>query len=232
MNPQNYWEKVYREKDPTTDVSWYQAHPTKSLELVLATGVQLEAALLDVGGGASALVDCLLDAGFQNISVLDISNAALGYARERLGKRAGLVKWLQADVTEFASPHPYALWHDRAVFHFLTQEQDRRKYVQTLLRALLPGGHLILGTFAKDGPVRCSGLPVVRHDSSSISTELGSEFCLLDDQRESHSTPWNTEQRFNWFRFQRKPVAAEPDIAFQGPSTMRAPTPAGLGPNP
>jgi ubiquinone/menaquinone biosynthesis C-methylase UbiE len=204
MTAQSHWEKVYRENDPTTDVSWYQSHPSKSLELILATRVDRNAALIDVGGGASSLVDYLLAAGFLNISVLDISNAAMEYARERLNARASSVKWLHADATDFEPPHHYALWHDRAVFHFLTESEDRQKYVQTLRRALLPGGHLVLGTFAEDGPVQCSGQPVVRYGAKSISAELGPGFRLIDNQQETHLTPWKTEQKFNWFRFQRK----------------------------
>lgn len=210
MNVQNHWERVYREKDPAVDLSWYQSHPVKSLELIRATGIQRDAPLIDVGGGTSSLVDCLLNEGFTNISVLDISRGALQHARKRLGALARTVTWLEADITEFAPPQRYSLWHDRAVFHFLVEEKDRHNYIDALLRSLIPGGHLVLATFAEDGPIRCSGLPVVRYDRKSIIAELGSEFCLLSHHRESHFTPWKMEQKFNWFRFQRKPVATDP----------------------
>jgi ubiquinone/menaquinone biosynthesis C-methylase UbiE len=213
MNTQDYWEKVYRESNPTTDVSWYQAHPTKSLELISLAGLPQGAPLIDVGGGASLLVDCLLKTGFKNISVLDISESALQYARNRLGSQAPAVQWLHANVTQFEPKQRYALWHDRAVFHFLTGADDRANYVQGLRRALLPEGHLILGTFAEDGPARCSGLPVVRYGVKSITAELGSEFSLVDQQNETHVTPWATEQRFCWFYFRYYPARSTPSLA-------------------
>ncbi len=205
MNAQDYWEKVYRESDPRTDVSWYQANPKKSLELISETGISKEAPILDAGGGASLLVDSLLDAGFKSISVLDISDAALQHARRRLGLRAQAVQWFHTDVTEFHPPQAYALWHDRAVFHFLVRSEDRANYVQVLRGALLPDAHVILGTFAEDGPTRCSGLPVARYSSELIAAELGPGFSLLHQQREVHLTPWGKEQKFNWFRFRYHP---------------------------
>jgi SAM-dependent methyltransferase len=210
MQAKGYWESIYRKKDPTTEVSWYQAHPANSLDLIMATGISREQALIDVGGGASCLVDCLLEAGFQDLSVLDISAAALKHAQARLGRRAREVTWLHADVTAFVPPCRFSLWHDRAVFHFLTHARDRRKYVLALKKALLPGGHLILAAFAEDGPKRCSGLPVVRYDARLIRAELGSEFRLIEQRRETHVTPWQTEQRFNWFRFERKTLIPKP----------------------
>ncbi|HEY5911538.1 MAG TPA: class I SAM-dependent methyltransferase [Verrucomicrobiae bacterium] len=208
MNAKQHWEKVYQEKDPVTDVSWFQAHPANSLELISATGIAKNEPLIDVGGGASVLVDRLLEAAFEYVTVLDISGAAIRHAQDRLGSRAKGVTWLEADATRFEPPHQFHLWHDRAVFHFLTKAVDRRGYVRALKTAVPPGGHVILATFAPDGPVRCSGLPVVRYDAETIGAELGPEFRLLEERRESHFTPWNTEQRFRWFRFLRKPVTA------------------------
>ena len=205
MNAQEHWEKVYRENNPTTDVSWYQARPEKSLELISKTGVSTTAPIIDVGGGASLLVDYLLKAGFTNLSVLDISEAALQHARNRLGPQGAVVQWLQAEVTQFQSERQYALWHDRAVFHFLMVAEDRANYVKVLRRVLMPEGHLILGTFAEDGPARCSGLPVVRYGARSLTAEFGPAFSLVEQQSEIHVTPWGTEQKFNWFYMRHCP---------------------------
>lgn len=204
MNANAHWDRVYQEKDPTTDVSWYQARPAISLEMIQATGLVNQQAVIDVGGGASCLVDCLLEAGFRDVSVLDVSRAALKHAQARLGVRAGSVTWLEANIAQFQPPRSFDLWHDRAVFHFLTSPEARHGYAEALRKGLPPGGHLIVATFAKDGPVQCSGLPVMRYDANLVCAELGSEFELLECRAESHITPWKTEQRFNWFRFQRK----------------------------
>jgi ubiquinone/menaquinone biosynthesis C-methylase UbiE len=184
-------------------VSWFQARPAISLKLIQACGVAKEQPVIDVGGGASVLVDFLLDAGFQRLAVLDISGAALDQAQRRLGARASAVEWFEADVTEFKPPHRFALWHDRAAFHFLTDKTDRRKYVDTLTRTLLPDGHIIIATFAIDGPLRCSGLDVVRYDARSICAELGASFRSLEQTDETHVTPWSTEQKFSYFRMAR-----------------------------
>jgi SAM-dependent methyltransferase len=147
----------------------------------------------------------LLDAGYSSLAVLDLSGAALGHARTRLGERATAVEWFEADVTSFQPPRRFAVWHDRAVFHFLTNPVERRGYVSTLLRTLQPGGHVVIATFAPDGPPKCSGLEVVRYDEASITTELGPSFALRESRRETHTTPWETEQRFIYFRFQYLP---------------------------
>ena len=201
---QEHWNTVYSRKAPD-DVSWYQERPATSLKLIKACGLGQEGSVIDVGGGASVLVDFLLDAGFEQPAVLDISGAALEHARQLLCARAGRVEWFEADVTEFDSPRQFALWHDRAVFHFLTEAADRRKYVDTLRRTLVPGGYVIIATFAVDGPVKCSGLDVARYDAPSICVELGPEFRLLETVEESHKTAWDTEQRFNYFRFMFEP---------------------------
>jgi SAM-dependent methyltransferase len=205
MNAKQHWEKVYREKDPVADVSWFQSCPAVSLKWIEADLAKNDP-LIDVGGGASWLVDHLIDAGFRDVSVMDISRAALDHARGRLNLRAKKVTWIEADVTEFIPPKRFALWHDRAVFHFLTDAGARQNYIRSLKQALIPAGHVIIGTFAKDGPARCSGLDVVRYDAPSICAEFGDEFYLLEQLDEIHVTPWNSTQHFVWFRFERKRV--------------------------
>lgn len=197
-----HWDKVYAERKPD-EVSWYQAEPTLSLELIQGLKLPADAPVIDVGGGASVLVDRLLAAGHTDLSVLDISGRALAYTKERLGAAAEAVTWLEADATAFAPPKAYALWHDRAVFHFLTAESDRAAYVARLHQGLQPGGHLILASFAPDGPEKCSGLPVCRYDAASLQATLGPGFKLLAERDEAHKTPWDTEQRFRYFTFKR-----------------------------
>jgi len=204
MNRKEHWNEVYQ-TNPPDDVSWYQARPELSLALIAATGAAKDAGVIDIGGGASTLTDCLLADGYSSLAVLDLSGAALGHARARLGELATVVEWFEADVTSFRSPRRFAVWHDRAAFHFLTDPADRRGYVSTLLRALQPGGHVIIATFAMDGPPKCSGLEVVRYDKASIVAELGPAFVLRESRRETHTTPWQTEQRFIYFRFQHLP---------------------------
>jgi len=174
--------------------------------LIAATGASKDAGIIDVGGGTSVLVDCLLDAGYTRLAVLDFSGSALNHSRARLGLRAAEVEWFEADVTAFTPPHRFGLWHDRAVFHFLTTADDRRAYVAQLRQTLQPGGTTIISTFALDGPPKCSGLEVARYDEPSILAELGSEFLLQEVRREIHVTPWKSEQRFIYFRFQWQPV--------------------------
>ncbi len=202
MNLKEHWNHVYQTK-AHDDVSWYQSRPARSLHLIETCGVGKQEGIIDVGGGASVLVDFLLDAGFTRLAVLDISAAALAHSKERLGARAGDVEWFEADVTGFTSPHYFNLWHDRAVFHFLTDKADRQKYVQTLKRTLTPDGRVIIATFAIDGPLKCSGLEVARYDASAIVAEFGEGFRLLEQVDETHTTPWGTEQEFSYFRFAR-----------------------------
>lgn len=201
MNRNAHWNHVYQTREPG-DVSWYQHRPDLSLALIAASGVSKDAGVIDVGGGASVLVDCLLDDGYTHLAVLDVSGAALNHSRSRLGARAGTVEWFEADVTSFEPPHRFGLWHDRAVFHFLTGADDRRGYAATLHRTLQPGGTVVISTFALDGPAKCSGLDVVRYDEQAISAELGPEFQLQEVRRETHVTPWQSEQRFIYFRLQ------------------------------
>lgn len=197
MNAKAHWEGIYSAK-PATEVSWYQLHPQLSLELIRrAAGGDLAAAIIDVGGGASTLVDHLLDEGFINLTVLDLSSRALKKTQTRLGERAGRVAWIEADATTANLPaHHFDIWHDRAVFHFLTVAHDRQRYVDTVSRAVEPGGTVIVATFADDGPERCSGLQVARYRPTELHGEFGSEFHLLEHYRETHHTPFGTEQKF------------------------------------
>lgn len=202
MNRQAHWNKVYQTKEPV-EVSWYQEQPVVSLDLIAISEPRKDRGILDVGGGASVLVDYLLDAGYSRLGVLDLSGVALAQSRTRLGTRAAAVEWFEADVTCFAAPHRFGIWHDRAVFHFLTATDDRQRYVATLQRTLESDGHVIIATFALDGPSKCSGLDVIRYNEESIAAELGSDFSLREVRYETHITPSQSEQTFNYFRFQR-----------------------------
>ncbi len=203
----SHWEEIYSTKS-STEVSWYQTRPSLSLKLIKSTGIEKGQGIIDVGGGASLLVDCLLDEGYEGLAVLDISGRSLGIARTRLGDREEKVEWYESDATMFQPPCQFRLWHDRAVFHFLTDEQDRRNYVNVLKEALLPEGYLIMATFAVDGPKKCSGLDTVQYDEGSMSHELGDEFVLMDKVDEAHITPGEKEQKFTYFLYQRKPFRA------------------------
>jgi len=196
MQSKDHWEKVYSTK-ATTSVSWFQEHAETSLKIIRATGVQKDAAIIDVGGGASTLVDDLLLGGYENLSVLDLSAAALAAAKQRIGSRSENVTWLEADVTKIDLPtHHFDVWHDRAVFHFLTAPEDRAAYVSTVLRAVKPGGHVIVATFAENGPTQCSGLPVMRYRADELHAEFGGAFTLLQHSKEVHHTPFGTDQQF------------------------------------
>lgn len=196
MNAQTHWDTVYRTK-VATEVSWYQEHAVRSLALIRRTGVPVTGRIIDVGGGASTLVDDLLAAGYADITVADISPAALDVARSRLGALADQVTWLEADITRASMPiASYDIWHDRAVFHFLTDAADRARYVEQVRRAVKSGGHVIVATFATDGPDRCSGLPVTKYDPESLHAEFGSDFRLTESMRETHITPTGGGQRF------------------------------------
>jgi len=196
MEIKTHWEHIYETKGPTR-VSWYQEHAQYSLRFIQNTGVQRSDHIIDIGGGASTLVDDLLAAGFQHISVLDVSATALQLARQRLGWRAGDIRWIEADITQVDLPaQAYDLWHDRAVFHFLTQPTDRQRYVETVRRAVRTGGHVIVASFALDGPDHCSGLEVMRYSPESLHAEFGEGFELKDSAHETHHTPFGTEQKF------------------------------------
>jgi 2-polyprenyl-3-methyl-5-hydroxy-6-metoxy-1,4-benzoquinol methylase len=196
MNTKTHWEHIYETK-ATTQVSWYQEHAQFSLQYIRKTGIRKSDHIIDVGGGASTLVDDLIEDGFQNITVLDVSGTALQVARQRLGSRAGSVNWIEADIAQVdLHPDTYDVWHDRAVFHFLTQAADRQHYIDCVRHSVRKGGHVILATFAPDGPERCSGLEVVRYSPESLHGEFGDDFEVVDSARETHHTPFGTEQKF------------------------------------
>jgi trans-aconitate methyltransferase len=199
---QAHWENVYTTKGEK-EVSWFQENPAPSLDLIALTGLSDDAAIIDIGGGASRLVDDLLTRKFRRLTVLDLSEAALAAARKRLGDRGAHVQWVIADVTKWEPTQTYDLWHDRAAFHFLTDQADQSAYVDRLKKALRPGGYVIIGTFAPDGPERCSGLPIMRHDATTLSAILGKDFVLIDSRRHDHVTPWGAVQRFQFSTFRR-----------------------------
>ena len=208
-NTRAHWDAIYSRKSPET-VSWYQPHARRSLQLIHKTGIGKDAAIIDVGGGASTLVDDLLQEGFNNVTVLDLSSAALSAAKSRLGDRARRVKWIEADVTRFALPaDAYDVWHDRAVFHFLTDEADRDAYVRAVLRSVKPGGHVIVATFGEHGPTRCSGLPVVRYRPDELHAQFGDDFTLIDNRGENHRTPWGDVQQFVYCYCRKQATPAE-----------------------
>jgi 2-polyprenyl-3-methyl-5-hydroxy-6-metoxy-1,4-benzoquinol methylase len=198
---QEHWEHVYTTKGES-EVSWFQGNATPSLELMTLTGATPRSTVIDIGGGASRFVDALVEMGFQAVTVLDLSEAAIAVAKARLGSRANKVKWVVADVTTWEPQQVYDLWHDRAAFHFLTEEHDRMAYVARLSKAVKPDGHAIIATFAPEGPERCSGLPVARYDAESLGWVLGDAFELIETRRQ-HMTPWGSEQRFQFSVFRR-----------------------------
>lgn len=198
MKSKSHWNKVYTTK-ASDAVSWYQPHALLSLALVerVAGRSGLPVRLIDVGGGASTLVDDLLQRNVAKVSVLDISGAALDVARRRLGGRAADVLWIEGDITTVDFPQAgYDIWHDRAVFHFLTDPAERAAYVEQVRRAVHPGGHVIIAAFAPDGPLQCSGLPVVRYAPESLHAEFGGAFELLEHLSEDHHTPGGSVQHF------------------------------------
>ncbi len=202
MNKREHWEHVWG-THPPEGVSWYAPHLAESIRLLREVAAPRHS-VIDVGGGASTLVDDLLDAGFSHVTVLDISEGALAIARARLGARAAGVTWIHADVTSATLPaDAYDVWHDRAVFHFLTEQADRDAYVATLERSLKVGGSAIIGTFALHGPARCSGLDVVRYDASGIQRALGPRFSLTAAAEQTHLTPAGRPQEFIICRLQR-----------------------------
>lgn len=203
MDYRAHWSGVYREK-AVTDVSWYQDRPDLSLDLIRRIGVQHTARIIDVGAGASTLVDHLLADGYRDITLLDLSSEALSIVRERMGAQSSNVTFIDGNVTEMAlQEHHYDLWHDRAVFHFLTDSALRQKYVQTARRAVKPGGYVIVATFALDGPEQCSGLTVMRYDAAGLSAAFIEGFDLFESVNETHRTPWGSEQKFVYCVFRR-----------------------------
>ncbi|CAN4273728.1 UbiE Methylase involved in ubiquinone/menaquinone biosynthesis [Methylophilaceae bacterium] len=196
-----HWENVYQNK-ASDAVSWYCEHLAKSLELIKQSVSSNAASIIDVGGGHATLVDDLLDEGFNNVSVLDISATAIDTTKKRLGDRASQVTWLVGDITNIALPaHQYDVWHDRAVFHFLIEHGQREAYVKQVARSVKLGGYVIVATFAKDGPEKCSGLDVVRYDANTLHAEFGTSFELIGSAKELHRTPFNTTQQFLYCYF-------------------------------
>jgi SAM-dependent methyltransferase len=197
-----HWEEVYRTKAPG-EVSWFQTRPDVSLDLIAQTRLSEDATLLDVGGGASTLVDHLLSDGRHSLVVLDLSASALDHARQRLGPDARHVEWFAADVTQWRPERKVDLWHDRAVLHFLTTASDQHAYADVLRAAVKPGGWVVIAGFAPGGPLKCSGLEVVQHDAASLSALLGPAFELVTVRGETHSTPWGADQSFRYHLFRR-----------------------------
>ena len=194
-----HWNEVYEAKAPTA-VSWYQPQPEQSLAFIRSRGV---ASLIDIGGGASSLADVLLDDGFTDLAVLDISENALSHSRRRLGARAEGVTWIVADITQWRPERIWDIWHDRAVFHFLTGDADQDAYIANLKAATAPGGTVIMSTFAPDGPEKCSGLTVQRYSPQTLAARLGPDFRLSDEAAERHQTPWGATQSFIYALFER-----------------------------
>ena len=195
-----HWQAVYTQKQ-TNRVSWFERFPGQSIAFIRHTGIKADDAIIDVGAGASTLVDTLLEDGFQDVSCLDLSEKALLTSQKRLQNRRDEVTWLHQDIRYFHSEKSYALWHDRAVFHFLTRASDREKYIDALNRHLQPQGHLIMATFSPDGPQTCSGLEIVQYDADSLLSTLGKGFHLVEDKTHIHRTPAGGEQEFIYCYF-------------------------------
>jgi SAM-dependent methyltransferase len=196
MDVKTHWDKVYATKAPES-VSWYRAQLETSLALIERAAVARSASIIDIGGGESTLVDDLLLRGYKTLSVLDVSPTAIEVTKKRLGTAAKQVRWLVGDIVEIElEPHAYDLWHDRAVFHFLTTPERRLAYVRQVTRAVRPGGHVIVSTFGPEGPTKCSGLDVMRYDAESLHGEFGGHFRLVESSKELHETPFGTTQQF------------------------------------
>jgi ubiquinone/menaquinone biosynthesis C-methylase UbiE len=198
-----HWEEIYRAKDTTSEVSWYQDNPQNSVDLILSTGVGKRGNIIDVGGGDSKLADQLLVLGFQNLFVLDIAATALTNAKSRLGSMADSVTWIETDILEFKTDTHFDVWHDRATFHFLTKKKDITNYVGIASRFISPGGYLIISTFSTNGPKKCSGLDIVQYSKISIIKTFGEKFHHIKSFEQIHTTPFGTKQAFLWNIFRR-----------------------------
>jgi ubiquinone/menaquinone biosynthesis C-methylase UbiE len=211
MQSAPHWENIYSTK-AIHDVSWFQKHARCSLDLIGRTQISPDARIIDVGSGASILISELIAGGYKNLTVLDISSAAIAAAQKQLGSAASGVQWIHCDVTKVKlSNHSYDLWHDRAAFHFLTEEHDRAAYIKSVSDAVKPGGHLILATFAEDGPLKCSGLQIVRYSPQDLRAQFEGAFSFVEHQYEEHATPFGTIQRFVYCHFQRR-TASNADL--------------------
>ena len=196
MDTKTHWEKVYTTKAPD-QLSWYRPHLETSIVLIERSVSDPSASIIDIGGGESTLVDDLLARGFQNVTVLDVSQVAIDATKQRLGQVAGRVQWVTADITGVQlHPAAYDVWHDPAVFHFLTAPEQRAAYVRQVARSVKAGGHVIVSTFGPEGPTKCSGLDVVRYDAESLHEEFGTRFRLVESSKELHETPFGTTQQF------------------------------------
>ena len=196
MDTKTHWEKVYTTKDPEA-VSWYRAHLETSLALIERAAHSRSASVIDIGAGESTLVDDLLATGYENITVLDVSQTAVDVTKKRLGLLAKKIDWIIGDITQVQlEPFAYDVWHDRAVFHFLTSAAKRSAYVGKVMKAVKPGGHVIVSTFGPEGPTKCSGLEVMRYDAESLHEEFGQRFRLVESSKELHHTPFGTTQQF------------------------------------
>jgi 2-polyprenyl-3-methyl-5-hydroxy-6-metoxy-1,4-benzoquinol methylase len=225
MDSHAHWEKVYEDKAPN-QVSWYRPHLETSLRLIEQAAIRRSASIIDVGGGQSTLVDDLLTRGYNNITVLDISQTAIDANRRRLGKPAELVHWVTADITTVQlKPADYDIWHDRAVFHFLTAPADRAAYIRQVAHAIKPGGHVIISTFGPEGPTRCSGLDVVRYDADLLQSQFGPHFRLLSSSKELHQTPSGTIQQFLYSHFTLEESAPPPQREHTHTHSKRHPSP-------
>jgi 2-polyprenyl-3-methyl-5-hydroxy-6-metoxy-1,4-benzoquinol methylase len=199
----SHWENVYQTK-PLETVSWYQPVPETSLSLIANLNLSKDSHIIDVGGGDSLLSEYLLNQGFANLSVLDISGAALRRAQKRLGDRANSINWIESDVLDFKTEHPLDLWHDRAAFHFITEDSDIKRYVQIAHKAIRPEGYLILGTFSVNGPTKCSGLPIRQYDLNLVRNTFGAYFELLHNEEIDHLTPGGSVQKFHFATLKRR----------------------------
>lgn len=196
MDRKQHWEQVYTTK-ASDAVSWFQEHADQSLRMIHNTGLGKNAAIIDVGGGTSTLVDDLVAEGYTDVTVIDLSSTALAVAKQRLGQHSNAVHWIEGDITQVEFPiHHFDIWHDRAVFHFLTDPADRNAYVAQVMNSVRPGGHVIVATFAEDGPEKCSGLSVMRYQPESLHAEFGDAFRLVNHEKEAHHTPFGAVQQF------------------------------------
>ena len=203
MDRRKYWEGVFEARGPAA-VSWYERSPRMSLEMIDLAGIEPHQAVLDVGGGASPLSGALLVRGFADVTVLDLSEVALQASRAELGPAGSQVEWIRADVLDWTSERTYGLWHDRAAFHFLVEVESRERYLATARLTVRPGGHVVIGTFAEDGPTTCSGLPVARYNAQALADAFGPEFTSIGTRRDEHRTPGGTIQAFTWVALRRR----------------------------
>ncbi len=200
INKKSHWENIYQNKSPS-EVSWYQDTPTISLELISACSLSNDVEIIDIGGGASTLSDCLLEKGYTHVTVLDLSENALEHSKQRLGEKANLIDWHVEDITQFSAPKRYYIWHDKAVFHFLTDVNDREKYKNVLNASLKTGGYVIIAAFAIGSATKCSGLEIVQYHAIKLKNELGDNFTLVEQGTENHITPAGNTQIFGYYSF-------------------------------